>query len=169
MHEPTLAQQILIVATKFCFLILREDTSFFFLLISLLFFFLLFYVIINFYKNYFIIIIIFFHENYFYFFMFRYVPKCSGMFRNVPCSGFYRRPISIGSELEKISRVYLYSECYSNKIYKISFKKRLRNCPQAMDKTPRCAVDKYMSKISKILTCSKKFKDHCFSCSGMVC
>ena len=24
--------------------------------------------------------------------MFRNVPECSGMFRNVPCSGFYRRP-----------------------------------------------------------------------------
>ena len=24
--------------------------------------------------------------------MFRHVPGCSGMFRNVPCSGFYRRP-----------------------------------------------------------------------------
>ena len=24
--------------------------------------------------------------------MFRDVPECSGMFRNVPCSGFYRRP-----------------------------------------------------------------------------
>ena len=24
--------------------------------------------------------------------MFRDVPVCSGMFRNVPCSGFYRRP-----------------------------------------------------------------------------
>ena len=24
--------------------------------------------------------------------MFRDVPGCSGMFRNVPCSGFYRRP-----------------------------------------------------------------------------
>ena len=23
--------------------------------------------------------------------MFRDVPECSGMFRNVPCSGFYRR------------------------------------------------------------------------------
>ena len=59
------------------------------------FFFLLFYVLINFYKNYVIIIIIllfFFRENYFYFFMFRDVPECSGMFRNVPCSGFYRRP-----------------------------------------------------------------------------
>ena len=29
-----------------------------------------------------------------------------------------------GSELEKISRVYLYSECYSNEI-----SKRLPNCP----------------------------------------
>ena len=29
----------------------------------------------------------FFHENYFIF-------SCSGMFRNVPCSWFYRRPIS---------------------------------------------------------------------------
>ena len=35
---------------------------------------------------------IFFHENYFYFFMFRDVPGCSGMFRDVPCSWFYRRP-----------------------------------------------------------------------------
>ena len=34
----------------------------------------------------------FFYENYFYFFMFRDVPGCSGMFRNVPCSWFYRRP-----------------------------------------------------------------------------
>ena len=31
----------------------------------------------------------FFHENYFYFFMFRDVPGCSGVFRNVPeCSMF---------------------------------------------------------------------------------
>ena len=52
---------------------------------------LLFYFIINVYKNYFINF--FFHENYFNFFMFRDVPGCSGMFvRNVPCSGFYRRP-----------------------------------------------------------------------------
>ena len=28
----------------------------------------------------------------FFFFMFRDVPGCSGMFRNVPCSRFYRRP-----------------------------------------------------------------------------
>ena len=24
--------------------------------------------------------------------MFRHVPACSGMFQNIPCSGFYRRP-----------------------------------------------------------------------------
>ena len=70
-------------ATKYCFLTLGDDTSFFFFISLVFFFFLLFYFIINFYKNYFviIIIIILFHENYFYFFM----------FRNVPCSGFYRR------------------------------------------------------------------------------
>ena len=77
-------------ATKYCFLILGDDTSFFFF-ISFFFGFLLFYVI-SFYKNYFIIIylflLFFFHENYFYFFMFRNVPECSVMYRNVPCSGF---------------------------------------------------------------------------------
>ena len=34
----------------------------------------------------------------FFFFMFRDVPECSGMFgmfRNVPCSGFYRRPVPL--------------------------------------------------------------------------
>ena len=60
----------------------------FFFFISFSFGFLLFY------KNYFIIIffIFFFKEHFFYFFMFRDVLECSGMFRNVPCSGFYRRP-----------------------------------------------------------------------------
>ena len=27
--------------------------------------------------------------------MFRDVPECSGMFRNVPCSRFYRRPLKL--------------------------------------------------------------------------
>ena len=43
-----------------------------------------------------LLLFIYFHENYCYFFMFRDVPECSGifgMFRNVPCSGFYRRPL----------------------------------------------------------------------------
>ena len=93
-HSPNKFQ---FVATKYCFLIL--DTSFLYLIISLFFvffFFWFFYVHINFYKNYFIIIILlyfFFHEKYFSFFMFRDVPECSEMFRDVPCSWFYRRPI----------------------------------------------------------------------------
>ena len=78
------------VATKYCFLILREDTSFFFLIISLFSFFLLFYVIINFYKNCFIIIIIL---CYFFFMKIIFIFPCSGMFRNVPaCSGMFRVP-----------------------------------------------------------------------------
>ena len=82
-------------ATKYWFLILWDDTSFFFFISRFFFvcfcFSLLFYFIINVYKNYFINF--FFHENYFNFFIFRDVPGCSGMLvRNVPCSGFYRRP-----------------------------------------------------------------------------
>ena len=73
-----------LIATKYCFLILGDDTSFFFF-ISLFFvsFFWLFYVIVQFYKNILLLLFylfIFFHENYFYFFMFRDVPVCSGMF-----------------------------------------------------------------------------------------
>ena len=63
--------------------------SFFFLLIFVCFVFLLFYVIINFYKNYFIILYVYL----FYLFSFRDVPECCGMFRHVPCSEFYRRPV----------------------------------------------------------------------------
>ena len=44
------------------------------------------------YKNYFIIIF-FFHKNYLKFF---HVPGCSEIFRNVPCSWFFWRPISTG-------------------------------------------------------------------------
>ena len=93
-HSPNKFQ---FVATKYCFqLILREDTSFFFLILSLFFVFpLLFYVIINFYKNYFWIIILLYLFFMKIFFMFRDVPECSGMFRNVPCSGFYRRPVKV--------------------------------------------------------------------------
>ena len=39
-----------------------------------------------------LLLLLFFMKIIFYFFMFRDVPECSGMFRNVPCSGFYRRP-----------------------------------------------------------------------------
>ena len=67
--------------TRYCFLMLGDNTSFFFLILYFSFLFLLFYVIINFYKNYYYIIIIFFNENYpYFFFIFRNVPECSGMF-----------------------------------------------------------------------------------------
>ena len=37
----------------------------------------------------------YFSHNYDYYSMFRDVPECSGMFRNVPCSGFNRRPKTV--------------------------------------------------------------------------
>ena len=75
-----------LIATKYCFLILGDDTSFFFLINSLFSFFFLFYVIISFYKNYFIFIILFLI---FFFMKIIFIFSCSGMFRNVPeCSLF---------------------------------------------------------------------------------
>ena len=69
-------------ATKYCFLIPRDDTSFFFFF-SFPFRFLLFYIIINFYKN-----------NYYLSVMkIIFIFSCSGMFRNVPaCCGMLRVP-----------------------------------------------------------------------------
>ena len=86
-------------ATKYCFLILEDEFLFLSHFFIFIFIFLLFYVILLlsiFTKTMlllsFFLINFFFHENYFYLFMFRDVPACSGMFRNVPCSWFYRRP-----------------------------------------------------------------------------
>ena len=112
MHEPSLAQQILIGCDKILFSHTQRGYQFFFvfIIISLFFvFFLLFYVIIYFYKNYFIIIIFinfFVHENYFYFCMFRDVPACSGMFR-VP--GFIDGPFQ-WPKCETTSRIRRASE-----------------------------------------------------------
>ena len=69
--------------TKYCFLILGDDTSFFFLyFFTFRFFFtlLLIFTKIIYYYYYYIIVILF-HENYLYFFMLRDVPACSGMLR----------------------------------------------------------------------------------------
>ena len=86
-------------ATKYWFLILEDEFLFLSHFFIFIFIFLLFYVILLlsiFTKTMlllsFFLINFFFHENYFYLFMFRDVPACSGMFRNVPCSWFYRRP-----------------------------------------------------------------------------
>ena len=89
------------IATKYSFIILREDTSFFFLIISLYLSF-FFFVILryywflqkSFYYYYFIL---------FYFFMkIIFIFSCSGMFRNVPaCSGMFRVPGFIDGRLQK--------------------------------------------------------------------
>ena len=72
------------IATKYCFLILGDDTSvFFFLFLS----FLCYFFVVKKYMYIFFTLFIFFHENFFIF-------SCSGMFQNVPCSWFYRRPIA---------------------------------------------------------------------------
>ena len=78
-------------ATKYCFLIPGDDTSFFFFL-SFFFGFLLFYVVISFYK--FILLLLLLLLFFFFFFSWKlfFIFSCSRMFRNVPCSGFYRRP-----------------------------------------------------------------------------
>ena len=46
----------------------------------------IYFAIVSCYKNYYYFLFLFFHKNYFNLFMFRDVPGCSGMFRNVPCS-----------------------------------------------------------------------------------
>ena len=47
------------------------------------------------YISLFYFLCLFFYDFFFYFFMFRDVPECAGMFRNVPCSRFYRRPKAV--------------------------------------------------------------------------
>ena len=87
------------IATKYCFFILGDDTSFFFFLslyVSLFFVFMLcyviYFVIINFCKNSFLSIVLFIIYYYYYYYYYYYLINYFFMFRNVPCSGFYRRP-----------------------------------------------------------------------------
>ena len=82
----------LVIPTKYCFLILGEDTRFiFFLYFSFLFYvfmsiFVIYKVFLLPYFNVFIIIFL-------QFFKFFHVPGCSGMFRNVPArSGMFHVP-----------------------------------------------------------------------------
>ena len=92
-------------APKYCFLISYSEMiavpfswSFLYFSFFLSFFFIIlcYFVKLIFYKNY-VIIIIFLKSIFFSwkFLLFFHVLGCSGMFRNVPCSGFYRRPISL--------------------------------------------------------------------------
>ena len=102
MELPSLAQQInsdqeriklhpLVIPTKYCFLILGEDTRFiFFLYFSFSFYvFMSILVIYNVYLlSYLFLAIIFLKFKKFF-----HVPGCSGMFRHVPaCSGMFHVP-----------------------------------------------------------------------------
>ena len=83
-----------LIATKYCFLKVGDDTSFFFFL-SQFFVFMLFYVILLllcFRKIYYKLIIFFMKFSSFFF-------SRSGMFRNVPCFWFYRSPKISGEKL----------------------------------------------------------------------
>ena len=80
------------IATKYCFLILGDDTSFFFLIISLFFFsflFLSFYVILLLLVFTKIILLLLF---YFIFFFMKiiFIFSCSGIFRDVPVCSVFR-------------------------------------------------------------------------------
>ena len=79
-------------ATKYCFLILGDE--FLFLNHFFIFrFFFLFYVILLlliFTKT---MLLLSFYLIIFFFMKITFIFSCSGMFRNVPCSGFYRRPM----------------------------------------------------------------------------
>ena len=81
-------------ATKYCFLILVDDTSFFFFISLFLFFLVYFTLSLIFTKI--ILLFFFFSRQFFFIFlcsgMFLEFPECSCIFRNVPCSWFYRRP-----------------------------------------------------------------------------
>ena len=89
LHKPSLAQQILYDCDKILFSHTQRRYLFLFLDYFIIFrYFLLFYVIINFYKKKIITVI----SLYFFFMKIIFIFSCSGMFRNVPCSGFYQRP-----------------------------------------------------------------------------
>ena len=107
MELPSLAQQInsdqgriklhpLVIPTKYCFLILEEDTRFIFFL----YFSFLFYVFMSIFVIYKVFLLPYFNVFFYFFFTIFLIFSCSGMFRNVPCSWFYRRPlITINTEV----------------------------------------------------------------------
>ena len=99
-----------LIATKYCFLILGDDTSLFFFIFSFSFcccccYFMLLLILKNIF-HFFIFFLYFFYDFFFIFIfscsgMFQNVPECSGMFRNVPCPRFYRRPSKKASRTER--------------------------------------------------------------------
>ena len=73
-------------ATKYCFLVLGDDTSFFFFLSLFFVFFFCYFTLSLTFKKILLLLLLLFHEN---FFFFRDVPGFSGMFWHIPeCSPF---------------------------------------------------------------------------------
>ena len=94
LHGPSLAQQI--NCDKILFSHTRRWYKFLFLnyfFIFLFFSFFLFYVILLLLVFTKIILLLLFYFFSWKLFLFFHVPGYSGMFRYVPCSGFYRRPL----------------------------------------------------------------------------
>ena len=92
------------IATKYCFLILGDNTSFFFFIFRfyVMLCYVIYFVIINFCKNCFLSIVLFIIIYYYYFINifikfinYFFIKKYFNffMFRDVPCSWFYRRPL----------------------------------------------------------------------------
>ena len=89
------------------FLIPGDDTSFFFFFLFLSVSVFCYFTLLLVFTNIILLLVVllyFFHENYFYF-------SCSGMFRNVLCSWFYRRPIRTHVNESIRSDCYVLTQC----------------------------------------------------------
>ena len=108
-----------LITTKYCFLILGDDTSFFsfiFVYFSFLCYF-IYFVIINLCKNYVIIIMLFIYSFIFFFSMkIIFSFSCSGMFRNVRVPGFIDAPAKM---LANFTQFLLSSSATSEFYFKV--------------------------------------------------
>ena len=79
-------------ATKYCFLILGDEFLFLnhFFIFHFLWLFFVILLLLIFTKTMLLLLFILFN---FFFMKITFIFSCSGMFRNVPCSWFYRRPM----------------------------------------------------------------------------
>ena len=96
-----------LIVRKYCFLILGDDTSFFFFLLSFSFVCsFVYFVIINQFSK-----IIYYYCFIYFFLKITLIFSRSGMFQNVPCSGFYRRTLESLRRLRAAVRKYRLGEC----------------------------------------------------------
>ena len=96
-----------LIVRKYCFLILGDDTSFFFFVLSFSFVCsFVYFVIINQFSK-----IIYYYYFIYFFLKITLIFSRSGMFQNVPCSGFYRRTLESLRRLRAAVRKYRLGEC----------------------------------------------------------